>query len=391
MDYEYMALTLANLSAIPVRLYRDGRFQKLFHSNKFKPDLAIIEEPNIFKNEASVSYYMTKDFLFYGLFRLKEEPVCMVLGPVAQIPVDRAAASQILLSIGESTERAGELVSYLHSIPSYPLRNFLQIICAFAFFLNGEKITVADILLEGMDLPLPELAMPEMADAHENSKGHNTYELEQTLLSYIEHGRPNELKALFALPVEGRAGTMAQDMLRQQKNLLIVTATLVSRAAIKGGIPQEEAFTLSDLYIQKAELLSSYEGLVKLMMQMTLDFAERVEKLNCGNSGRKLVRVARQYILSNINERLTTDLLASALGRNRTYLCTAFKEETGLTVNEFITETKIDEAKRLLAVTDKSLISISEHLGFSSQSYFQKVFKKHEGITPLEYRNRNRQ
>ncbi len=385
LDYAYMALTLANLSSIPVRLYRDGQFQKLYHSSKFKPDLAILEEPNIFRNPATVSYYMTKEFLFYGLFRLKEEPVCMVLGPVAQIPIDRAAAQGILLSIGESPARAPELLSYLRTIPSYPLRSFLQILCSFAYFLNGEKLSIADILLED----LPELETLEMGPPVDTAApaGHNTYELEQMLLSYIEHGRPDELEQLFRLPATGRAGTMAQDALRQQKNLLIVTATLCSRAAIRGGLDPEAAFALSDLYIQKAELLSSYEGLTKLSAQMSLDYAKRVAAGQCGEGNRKLIRSARQYILGNIHQRITTDQLAAALGRNRTYLCTCFKEELGISVNEYITRIKMDEAKRLLRFSKKTLREIAEHLGYSTQSYFQNVFKKTVGVTPLEYRS----
>ncbi len=383
LDHEYMALTLANLSSIPVRLYKSGNFAGLFHSSKFKPDLAILEESNIFQNPASVSYYMTGEFLFYGLFRLKKEDVAMVLGPVAQIPVDRAAAQRILLSIGESPARAQELLSYLHTIPSYPLRNFLQILCAFAYFLNGEKLSIGDILLEN----LPELEIPEITPAPEDvPTGHNTYALEQMLLSYIEHGRPDELEKLFKLPAAGRAGTMAQDPLRQQKNLLIVTATLCSRAAIRGGLDPETAFALSDLYIQKAELLLSYEGLAKLSAQMTVDYARRVAQLQCGGSGRKIIRDARQYILGHINERITTDQLAGAVGRNRTYLCACFKEETGLSVGDYITQIKMDEAKRLLRHSHKPLYAIAEQLGYSTQSYFQNVFKKTTGMTPLEYR-----
>ncbi|MBR0215617.1 MAG: helix-turn-helix transcriptional regulator [Clostridia bacterium] len=49
---------------------------------------------------------------------------------------------------------------------------------------------------------------------------------------------------------------------------------------------------------------------------------------------------------------------------------------------------KSEEAARLLAFTDKSLISISDYLGFSSQSHFARVFKKYIGMTPSEYRSR---
>ncbi len=386
IDYEYMALTLANLSSIPVRLYKDGKFAGLFHSSKFRPDLAILEEPNIFKNTASVSYYMTEEFLFYGLFRVKNEAVSMVLGPVAQLTVDRPRARRILLSIGESPVRAAELQTYLRSIPSYPLRNFLQILCAFAYFLNGEKLSIADILADGIEIPREEIILPPAEPEEEPPTGHNTYNLEQILLSYIEHGRPDELEKLFRQPATGRAGTMAQDTIRQQKNLLIVTATLSSRAAIRGGMDPEAAFALSDLYIQKAELLSSYEALSRLSMEMTMDYAKRVAALQCGDTNRKLIRDARQYILSHIHQRITTEQLAGAVGRNRSYLCACFKEETGLSVGEYVRQIKIDEAKRLLRFTEKPLHAIAEHLGFATQSYFQNVFKKVVGITPLEYR-----
>ncbi len=389
IDYEYMALTLANLSSIPVRLYRDGKFTGLFHNSKFKPDLAILEEPNIFKNHASVSYYMTEEFLFYGLFRVKNEAVSMVLGPVAQLTVDRPRARRILLSIGESPARAAELQTYLRSIPSYPLRNFLQILCAFAYFLNAEKLSITDILADGIEIPREEIVLPPAEPEEDPPTGHNTYDLEQILLSYIEHGRPDALEQLFQMPATGRAGTMAQDTLRQQKNLLIVIATLSSRAAIRGGMDPEAAFALSDLYIQKAELLSSYEALSRLSMEITMDYAERVASVQCGDTNRKLIRDARQYILGHIHQRITTGQLAAALGKNRTYLCACFKEETGATVNDYITKIKMDEAKRLLRFSKKTLREIAEHLGYSTQSYFQNVFKRIVGVTPLEYRTGN--
>ncbi len=394
IDYEYMAWSLANLSGIPVRLYRDGTFITLFHNSKFKPDLAILEEPNIFKNTASVSYYMTEEFLFYGLFRAKEEKIAMVLGPVAQLQVDSARAARILRSIGEPSSRHRELQNYLRSIPNYPLRNFLQILCTFAYFLNGEKLSVGDIISE--EFELAEIDLPEMdwskeplssvPEENTGTLGHHTYDLEQTLLSYIEHGRPDEMEKLFQVPAAGRAGTMSKDTLRQQKNLLIVTATLSSRAAIRGSMDPEEAFGLSDLYIQKAELMNSYEDISRLSMQMVLNYAKKVANLQCGIGNRKIIRDTRKYILEHMHEKLTTEALAQVLGLNRSYLCTCFKEETGLTVHAYITKIKMDEAKRLLRFSKKTLRAIAEQLGYSTQSYFQNIFKREIGVTPLEYR-----
>lgn len=383
-DYGYLAYSLSSLAGVPVRLYRDGSFRGLYHHTRFKPDLAIGEEPKIFRSTESVSYYMDENLLYYGLFRVKKDAVALLIGPVAQTPVNTSAAVKILRTMGESASRAKELVDYFSAMPAYPLRTFLQILCTVNYFINGEKTDVGELLLKE-ELPALNPSAPP-----EPSEGtlHNTMELEERMLSCVEHGRTEDILAMFRSPTAGRAGTMAADGLRQQKNLIICTATLVTRAAIRGGMNQEQAFALSDLYIQKAELMSDLLSLTRLNAQMVLDFTRRVEAEKAGIHQSKLVRRARDYILSHIGEAITTDALSKELGMNRTYLCKLFTEETGLTVNQYVTQVKMEEAKRLIDVTKKTFSEIAEYLGYSSQSYFQKTFKKVWNMTPGEYRSR---
>ena len=94
----------------------------------------------------------------------------------------------------------------------------------------------------------------------------------------------------------------------------------------------------------------------------------------------------RDYALDHISRPVTTEELAQALGTNRTYLCRMFREETGETVQDYVTGLKMDEAKRLLDMTSKTAAEIGSYLGYSSQSHFQRVFKKAVGMTPGEYR-----
>ena len=383
-DYEYLAHSIASLAALPVRLYREGIFQGLDHHTKFKPDLAILEEPNIFRNTDSVSYYMDENFLYYGLFRVKNDAVALLIGPVSLMPVNTASAVKTLRSMGEPASRAKELVDYFSSIPSYPLRTFLQILCTVNYFINNEKTDVGQLLLTE-DLPALDLnLLPQPSE----TEIHNTMELEEMMLSCVEHGRTEDILKMFSAPTAGRAGEMASDALRQQKNLIICTATLVTRAAIRGGMNQEQAFALSDMYIQKAELMSDVLSLTRLNAQMVLDFTKRVEADKAGIHNTKLVRQARDFILSHIGEQITTDMLSKELGMNRTYVCKLFTDETGFTINQYVTNIKMEEARRLLDITPKSIAEIAEYLGFSSQSYFQKVFKSQYGITPGEYRNK---
>ena len=63
-DYEYLASSLSSLAGLPVRLYKNGRFCGLYHHTIFKPDLAILKEPEIFQSQERVSYYVDENFLY---------------------------------------------------------------------------------------------------------------------------------------------------------------------------------------------------------------------------------------------------------------------------------------------------------------------------------------
>ena len=203
MDYDYLAQSLAALAGVPVRLYTDGKFERLYHHTRFKPDLAIMEESNIFQNPGSVSYYMDENFLYYGLFRSAKDNAALVMGPVAQAPVDRTLAVKILRAMGESVGRAGELADYFAAIPSYPMRNFLQILCTVNYFLNGEQMDVGRLLLTAENVSAP---LPDAPERRLPRTAHNTDELEALMLSYVEHGRVDEIQKLFQLPVAGGGG-----------------------------------------------------------------------------------------------------------------------------------------------------------------------------------------
>lgn len=384
-DYEYLAYSLASLAGLPVRFYFNEKFGGLFHHTKFKPDLAILEEEKIFRNCGSVSYYMDENFLYYGLFRVKKANVALLVGPVSQVPVSTEAAGRILRSMGESASRSKELVDYFSSMPTYPLRTFLQILCTINYFINEEKVDIGELLL-GEELPVPPQSLQQTGHS---ATVHNTMELEELMLSHVEHGRVREIQKMFSAPAAGRAGAMASDALRQQKNLIICTATLVTRAAIRGGLDRSTAFALSDHYIQRAELMGDVVDLTKLNARMILDFTGRVEAEKCGIHHSQLARKVREFVFENIGATITTEMLARECGMNRTYLCKRFVEDTGMTPGQYVAQVKIEESRRLMDITSKSVAEIAEYLGFSSQSHFQRMFKKCTGITPGQYRGKS--
>lgn len=94
----------------------------------------------------------------------------------------------------------------------------------------------------------------------------------------------------------------------------------------------------------------------------------------------------RRYIDLHFKESLTLEQLAEEGHMNKYYLSHAFKREYGISPINYMISRRIKESKYLLAETDLSLSQIAQLLGFSSLSYFSQVFRKTQGISPMEYR-----
>ena len=148
---------------------------------------------------------------------------------------------------------------------------------------------------------------------------------------------------------------------------------------------------MSDLYIQKLELLRDVPTVERLIQEMILDFAEQVEKLHRPTGGgSRFFRMCAQYVSENLFSSIKAQQMADALGYTRAYLCTRFKQEAGVSLSRYIQQEKITEARRLLQFTDQGLGEIAALLDFSSQSHFQTVFRNVTGETPMAYRRRTR-
>jgi len=388
LDYDYLCQNLGHLSGLQTRIYQQGELIHRYVNVDYQPDLVSLVMSRIEDSPHNICFFDAADSLFFGALKKQDENLIIVIGPTYRSGLGRDRLTAILRVLGESQERQSELATYLHSVPAYPLENFLQILCFINYALNNEKLTIAGLLARDAGLAIP-AGLPSKAQAPPGGGEavlHNTYQMERLVFSYVRAGQTDVLREFTRQPPTGRPGKIAHDDLRQQKNTFICAATLASRAAIDGGLPPETAFTLSDLYIQKVEILNSTNEVTRLNVEMLFDFTARVEELKCHGVKTRLTTEVVRYINSHLDKKVTTADIAAATGINRTHLCERFRQETGVTLNAFITEIKIEEAKRLLRETDKPLAQISDFLGFSSQSYFQNVFRQTVGATPNVYR-----
>jgi AraC-like DNA-binding protein len=95
---------------------------------------------------------------------------------------------------------------------------------------------------------------------------------------------------------------------------------------------------------------------------------------------------ALEYVNKNYSENVTLEKVSSLLGFDTSYFCRIFKSATGATFTEYLNFVRICKAEKLLSQTKKSILEISEAVGFSSLSYFNRVFKKIRNSSPGSYR-----
>lgn len=97
-----------------------------------------------------------------------------------------------------------------------------------------------------------------------------------------------------------------------------------------------------------------------------------------------------EYLDAHMHNAITLDDLSRYLKINKTTLIEVFKKQFGITPNRFITQRRIEKAKKLLLDDSLRVGYISDVTGFRNLPYFCSVFKKETGTTPMEFRSRNK-
>ena len=110
----------------------------------------------------------------------------------------------------------------------------------------------------------------------------------------------------------------------------------------------------------------------------------RCEKPRSGNV--HVLNRARRFIERSYGEKISVRAIAAHCNISETHLYRIFKNTLALSPNEYLLETRLSAARRLLCYTDRSMNNIALDCGFGTQSYFSDCFKRKVGISPIKYR-----
>lgn len=138
--------------------------------------------------------------------------------------------------------------------------------------------------------------------------------------------------------------------------------------------------------IEYLENCFTYEELHQTLVRRTRQMFERLDS-NVPED--QVIFMIKDYIAKNYrSDMLSIKEISDYVHLSASYVCTYFKTQTGQTLNQYLTEYRMEKAKRLLEDARNQITDISAKVGYSNGNYFSKSFKKFTGLTPSKYREK---
>lgn len=166
-----------------------------------------------------------------------------------------------------------------------------------------------------------------------------------------------------------------------------VLAGLLAATFVRGGLSSDVVARLrgefeaqlgaGGLRDQERDVFAVVAGFVEELSQR---FAES------STAGERAITAARVYVDQNYARGLSLREVASHVFLSPYYFARLFKAHTGLTLGEYLTNTRLARACDLLLQTDHSVAKVADLVGYSSGSYFSALFTRRFGVTPSQYR-----
>lgn len=211
-----------------------------------------------------------------------------------------------------------------------------------------------------------------------------TFEDGESLMEYLDNHIPDLLITDICMP--GFDGLEACRKLREKSasaNIILITGYKNFEYA-----KQAIRYKVHDLLVKPF----SSDQLIETIISAVNDFGSDDKSSNEADTPQHyIVSETKAFVKKHYsNPSLSRSLIAEHLSVNASYLSDVFKSETKIGLSEYITQVRIQNAKKLLSDSSISIQEVAKSVGCNSLQYFYQLFKKETGITPAEYQKRKR-
>lgn len=215
------------------------------------------------------------------------------------------------------------------------------------------------------------------------------YHNETELLKIVRHGQWHKAQTFLNTVFDQKKFSHLhpwENSLEFNRNQSLALNTLLRKSAEFAGVHPIHIENLSSQFILKINRVTNEKDMMYLYRELIRKYCQLVQTHSLKGYS-PIVQKVLTYISFNVSGDLTLNTQANLLNVNPSYLSALFKKETGLTLTEYVKQKRIKHAIFLLTNTDLQIQVIAQCCGIADVNYFTKIFKRHIGKTPKEYRD----
>jgi two-component system, response regulator YesN len=338
------------------------------------------------------TFYTRNSFVYNIIF--KKSNGTIIAGPLITDMPDKIAIDETLNNKSLPLYKRNEFSTFLNMIPLVSTERIKQL-GKLLLLISETEIQNPNLILQKIygrktfDIDIKKYYEETIKPEYDTTELRNFYRFGIDLIYKIAHGDVNGVKegiGEFAnIFMEMR--TM-EDNNRLLKNICIIIFSIACFSAIQANAPYEPMLYRLSKSLTKIEKLYIPGEIVSYMSTTVEGYAHAVA-VTADNSSYSL-HISRviQYIKNHYTEKITLKHLAEYIKINPVYLSSLIKKETNMSLSNHINLIRIEESKKLLINTNKSILEIACDVGYNYQNHFNTVFMKYVGQTPLQYRQR---
>ncbi len=232
--------------------------------------------------------YIEKYPVYYAVI-CSESSGCFIIGPVN---VEQQQVYYDGVTVENYFARLHKVQNL--KIPYCKYENFCREVLLLFYMVTGVEISYEELneknyITDDLLASMKEKKSKLFFSYHEHSRVHNPYKLEARTMEGIRKGDIERVERSLDETFIGEYGVLSKNSLQSARNLGIIGLALASRAAIEGGLPYEEAFSLNDSQILKIEEMNNIGEIEVMVRRSKIQYAEIVHNLKCGSDKKKIL------------------------------------------------------------------------------------------------------
>ena len=345
------------------------------------------------KSKAGVLYFVTDYFLTeYCILRIPESESqygdFILIGPYRSSRLNDSRIKKIIAKTGIPEEYENDIREYHNTVPITTSADYLREICtAAAQMLYLDTPVTTEHFVQ--HFPKHDFQQKPAPGELSSRIIEERYALEAKLLKAIQSGDTQEAFRRLRDMKHYRLAQRSFDPVRDMKNILLSSNTLMRKAAENGGVHPVYVDTVSRAFAVHIESITSVREAGPFLTELVQTYCLLVQTCSMKGHSPVVQRVVR-HINLNLSDNLSLKWLAEEYTVNASYLSTLFRKEMGMTLTGYVNHQRIRYAILLLDSTDLQIQQIASECGIYDVNYFRKLFKKITGKTPAEYAKKPR-